>query len=287
MLKTIWYWLCKYVFIVIPDRFFVQLTAFVTYTRLGFRFRFYNLSKPVSFNEKLSFIKINPSCVTLSCYADKIAVRDYVKEQIGEKYLIPLINIYKSPSEIDFKNLPDKFVLKANHGSGWNIICEDKNKFDIERACYTLRKWLKYNAFYLSREYQYKEIKPAIICEEFLGSNIYDYKFFCFKGQPKIIQVDVDRFTNHRRVFYDIKWRKQEFSIRYPISERPIEKPKHLNKMIDICKKLSTPFKFVRVDLYYHASNIYFGELTFIPGGGNEPFRPVEYDYVFGELLEI
>lgn len=286
-LKTIWYLLCRYIFVLIPDKQFVQFTAFVTFKRLGFRFKKYNLKNPVSFNEKLTYLKLNQANTSLACYADKLRVREFITRKIGNQYLIPLIKTYKDPEEINFDILPQSFVLKTNHGSGWNIICTDKNSINYEQVRRKLKKWLSYNSFYFSREYQYKEIEPVIICEKLLDFNIYDYKFFCFDGEPKIVQVDIDRFTDHRRAFYNMNWEKQDFSIRYPISEKEISKPEQLSEMQDICRKLSSQFKFVRVDLYIFKSQIYFGELTFFPGACNEPFNPVEADYSFGELLVI
>lgn len=285
--KHLWYLLCRYILVVIPDRYFVQFTSFVTYKRLGFRYKKLNLKHPVSFNEKLTFLKINKYHNDYSEFADKVQVRKYVEETIGPKYLVPVIKIFNSVEEINFDLLPTSFVLKTNHGSGWNLICRDKNLLDENKVKRQFKRWLKYNAFYLTREYQYKQIKPAILCEEMLEYNLYDYKFFCFDGEPKIIQVDVDRFTNHRRAFFNTKWEKQNFSIRYPVSEKAIEKPSNLNEMISVCKKLSALFGFVRVDLYLVDGCIYFGELTFTPGGGNEPFNPVEYDYIFGRFLNI
>ena len=285
--RHLWYFLCRYVLIIIPDRYFVQLTAFITFKRLGFKFRKFDLINPVSFNEKLTYLKINKSHSDHSMYVDKYKVREYIKEIIGEEYLVPLINVFYSVHEIEWDTLPPSFVLKANHGSGWNVICTNKDLLDIGKTKRQFNKWLKYNAFYLTREYQYKPIRPAIVCEQLLGYNIYDYKFFCFNGEPKIVQIDVDRFTNHRRVFFNMDWERQNFSIRYPASEKVIDKPVKLKEMQEICRKLSSPFRFVRVDLYLHNSKVYFGELTFTPGGGNEPFNPVEADYIFGELLVI
>ncbi len=286
-LRHVWYLLCRYVLIIIPDRLFVQITAFITYSRLGFPYRAYDLSNPVSFNEKLTKLKINPDNVDLCIYADKIEVREYVRNEIGEKYLVPLLGIYKSADEINFNSLPKKFVLKTNHGSGWNIICEDKGKLDFNKTRRRLTKWLTYNAFYLSREYQYKPIIPAILCEQFLERNIYDYKFFCFSGIPKFIQVDINRFYNHKRAFYDTEWTKQEFSIAYPIADFDIIKPDKLQEMLTISRILSKPFKFVRVDMYIHDYEIFFGELTFSPEGGNGPFIPFDYDYKLGSELNL
>lgn len=285
--KQLWYFVCRHILIVVPDRYFVQLTSFITYKRLGFRFKKLDLRNPVTFNEKLTFLKINKAHEGYSEYVDKIKVRKYVEETVGPQYLVPIIKIFHSAGELDLDSLPQSFVLKTNHGSGWNLICRDKYLLDEKKVKKKFKRWLKNNAFYLTREYQYKPIRPAIICEEMLNYNLYDYKFFCFKGKPQIIQVDIDRFTNHRRAFFNNKWERQDFSIRYAVSEKSIERPCQLNEMLDVCRKLSAPFQFVRVDLYVVDSHIYFGELTFTPGGGNEPFNPVESDYMLGKLLEI
>ncbi len=283
--KSLWYWLCRYLLIIIPDKAFCFIISYLTFKRLGFKYYKYNLNNPTSFNEILSSIKISKKNEIYSKYADKFLVREYVAESIGEKYLVNLLGVYKNSSEIDFEALPMQFALKTNHGSGWNVICKDKLTLNFGDTRKILNQWLGYNAFYLSREYQYKNIEPLIICEELLKFDIYDYKFFCFNGNPEIVQLDIDRYTNHKRAFYNMNWVKQDFSIRYEISEKLIEKPIQFDEMKEVCRMLSKPFNFVRVDLYLHKERIYFGELTFFPGGGNEPFNPVEYDFEFGKYF--
>lgn len=285
--RLLWYFFCKYILFLISDRNFILISSFLSYKRLGFRYSKYNLSNPQSFNEKLNVLKLDKINENLWKYADKIEVRKYIQHTIGQQYLVPLLGIYNNADEIDFENLPNQFAMKTNHGSGWNVICKNKGALNIRATARMFNRWLTFNAFYLSREYQYKPIQPAILCEEMLQYNIYDYKFFCFDGEPQIVQLDIDRFTNHKRAFYNMYWEKQNFSIRYKISEKHIEKPKQWEEMKSIARQLATPFRFVRVDLYIHAGHIYFGELTFFPGGGNEPFNPVEADFEFGKYLKL
>lgn len=286
-LFLVWYLSCRYIFIMIPDRLFFQLTSWVTHMRLGFKFSFLNLNTPQSFNEKLNYLKALPLNAEHTMLADKVLVRDYIKQTIGEKYLIPVLGVYKQPEEIDFDKLPQSFILKTNHGSGWNLICKDKSVFNKNKAIKLFKRWLSFNAYFLSREKQYKSIKPLILCEQLLKYEIYDYKFFCFDGKPEFVQVDIDRFTNHKRVFFDMKWGKQPFSIRYEIFEKTIPKPPHLEEMISVSCTLSKNLKFCRVDLYVHDNKVYFGEITLIPGGGNEPFLPQTYDKEIGNYLKI
>ncbi len=283
----IWYFACRYIFIIIPDKLFFQFISWVTHIRLGYKFSFLKLSSPQTFNEKLNYLKLLPLNHTYSILADKFLVRDYVKKTIGEKYLIPLLGVYEYAQQINFDSLPDSFILKTNHGSGWNIICREKSTLDKKKAIKLLKRWLSFNAYYLSREKQYKNIKPLVICEQLLEYELYDYKFFCFNGRPEFLQIDIDRFSNHRRAFFDMEWRKLPFSIRYKISEKNIPKPIQLQEMISVATMLSKGIIFCRVDMYVHRNQIYFGEMTFIPGGGNEPFSPPEYDKVVGNYLSI
>lgn len=250
-----------------------------------------NFSKPKTFNEKIIWLKLNKLYNNAYILADKYLVRDYIKDKIGDKYLIPLIGVFSNSKEINFNSLPNSFVLKTNHGSGWNILCDKKkdlNEYEIKRK---LDYWLNLNYYNIGLEYQYKKIKPLIICETYLTNNksnpLIDYKLFCFNGLVKYIQVDIDRFTNHTRKFYDTNWNVQPFSTLYPRSSKNLEKPSCLNEMIEIANILSCEFHFLRVDLYYYEGKIYFGELTFHHGGGYEPFHPSEYDRILGQELKI
>ncbi|MCB9201609.1 MAG: hypothetical protein H6604_00980 [Flavobacteriales bacterium] len=257
----------------------------LTHIRLKYKPYKLNLSNPKTFNEHLNYKKLKENYPLGTIVADKVKVRTYIKEKIGEKYLIPIHGIYSSADEVNFKELPKGFALKTNHGSGWNVICQDKEKLDIQATKNKFSKWLKYNAYYLSREWQYKDIQPLIICEKLLKYEIFDYKFFCFKGQPIFIQVDIDRFTNHTRNFYDLEWNLQGFGINYPLFNKKIEKPAQLQEMIEVSKVLSKDFDFVRVDLYVYENKVFFGELTLYPGGGFEPFLSIEQDLEMGEYF--
>lgn len=281
-----WYYACRYIFILIPDKIFFQFTSWVTHVRLGFKFRFLNLYKPQTFNEKLNYFKLMPLNSFHTMLADKVLVREYIANRIGEDYLVPAFGVYASPSQIIYEKLPDSFILKTNHGSGWNMICRNQSTFDKEKATKLFNRWLSFNAYYLSREKQYKNIKPLILCEQLLEYDIYDYKFFCFEGEPKFVQVDIDRFTNHKRAFFDMNWKQLPFSIRYEISEKKVLPPDQLAEMIEVAKILSSDINFCRIDLYIHHNKVYFGEITLIPGGGNEPFNPQEYDQEVGKYIQ-
>lgn len=286
-IRFIWYYICKYILLHLSDSIFYNLLGFITHARFGKKYRWMNLRSPVTFNEKVNYLKVNRPQIDGTLWADKVAVREYVSEKIGEKYLIPLHGVYSDAREIDFDKLPKGFALKTNHGSGWNIICNDKNKLDKNKSVTKLNKWLKYNAYYLSREWQYKDIKPKIMCEELLVYDIYDYKFFCFHGKPKIIQVDVDRFTNHTRAFFDENWNRLDFSLTYPQTEKEIEKPEQYEEMYKIASVLAANTIFLRIDLYIHNDKVFFGEITLHPEGGFAPFIPEKYNKVIGELINI
>lgn len=250
--------------------------------RLGYDL---NLDNPQTFNEKIQWIKVyyhNPLYTTC---ADKYKVRDYVQEKIGKKYLNDIYGFYESVDEIDLDQLPKKFVLKPSHSSGHVIICTDKSKVDWNKEFKKMKKWIKENFFYKNGEWQYKDIKPRIICEKLLDSNINDYKFFCFNGEPKFIQVDYDRYIEHKRRIYDINWIKADFSLMHEDDNREIPKPINFDLMLELSRILSKEFHFVRVDFYEVESKLYLGELTFTPGNGMEFFRPIEWDKKLGDYF--
>jgi hypothetical protein len=199
--------------------------------------------------------------------------------------------VYESPEQIPYDTLPDRFVLKVTHGSGWTILCRDKSEFDRNFAAERLSRWLQTNFFDVGREWAYREIKPRIVCEQFIsddGTNPpLDYKIFCFHGEPKYIQVDYHRFTAHTRNIYDLDWRQLPCRFEYPNEKRLHEPPKVLPELIAMARRLSSEFPFVRVDLYVVGSRIFFGELTFYPEKGVGRFRPREYDYVFGSHIDL
>lgn len=251
-----------------------------------------NLAKPMRYTEKIQWSKLHDSSDRRSLLSDKYAVRNWVEETIGSQYLIPLLGVWGSADEINVDKLPIKFVLKTNNASGTNVLVKDKRKMNWDKVRRTLNDWLSMDYAYYSFEMQYKDIEPKIIAEEFMlpvegESDLRDYKFLCFNGEPAYIWVDVNRNTNHARAVYDINWGLQPWN-QYDYPERiNVQKPQSLEEMIDIARALSKGFPHVRVDLYEIDGRPYFGEMTFTNGSGFERIDPIEYDELLGDMWAI
>ena len=243
-----------------------------------------NLQHPKTYNEKIQWLKLYDSTPLKTRLSDKFLVRDWVKEKIGEEYLIPLLGVWDNFDEIDFDKLPDQFVLKANHGSGWNIIVKDKATFDWEDAKKKFDSWMRTNfAFLCGFELQYLNISPKIIAEEYLenGNNdLFDYKVFCFDGRAESVMFLSERKQGLKMAFYDLNWNKLPFVYSYPQNEKPIPKPEKLELLIELAEKLAAGFAHVRVDFYVlNDGSIKFGEMTFSSASGicewNIPKSPI------------
>jgi len=249
-----------------------------------------NLDQPLTFNEKIQWLKLYDRKPFYSILADKYAVREYVSKHVGEIYLNELIGVYTNVEDIPIASLPNEFVLKVTNGSGWNIICPDKGLLAWNSSKATLKKWLCSDYYRLGREWAYKNIVPKIICEKFLrdeqGEMPKDFKFFCFNGTPLFIQVDLDRFENHSRLFYDPIWKKMPFEVHYPSHKDDMRKPERLEEMLFVASSLSKGIPFCRVDLY-SLPEIIFGEITLYPGNGSEKFRPEEFDTHWGKYISL
>ena len=249
-----------------------------------------NWDNPITFCEKIQWMKLYNRHPIQTICADKYLARKFVAEHVGPDILIPLFGVYKNANEIDFTKLPSKFVLKANHGCAWNIICKNKETLDQDVVRKNLNSWLQIDYSTYGGEWVYKNIPRRIICEQFIGeddNDVPDFKFYCFNGKPEFVQVSLERFHHHKMAFYNMSWEKQPLSITYPPYSGPIEKPVNFERMVEIAKKLSENFKFIRVDLYNVKGKIYFGELTFYPGDGILEFMPKSYDLIFGDLLDL
>lgn len=249
-----------------------------------------NLENPKTFNEKLQWEKIYSNNNLAKQCADKIKVLKYVEEKIGRKYINELIATYPNTKNIDFSKLPNKFVLKATHDSGSVLIVKNKSKIDFKKLK-EIEKNLKINYGHFSKEWVYDSIKPKIIIEKFLeskdGTSLKDYKIFCFNGEPKIIQVDLDRFESHKRNFYDTSWNRLDLEILYPSVDYNVKKPDLVNEMLEVTKKLAKPFNHVRVDWYIHKNKLIFGEMTFFHGSGFEEFNSREWEEQMGSWFEV
>jgi len=250
-----------------------------------------NLNSPKSFNEKLHWLNLSGYLEKYSPLADKYTVREYVTSKIGSQYLNELYGVYNNVAEIDFSVLPQKFVLKATHGSNWNILCKDKNKLDLEATKRQLGKWLNTNYYRKYRETVYKNIPPKIICEHFLEdenlNDLIDYKFLCFHGRVQFIDVLFNRSTAISEIFYDRDWIICPFVTDTPNNPVNLGKSKNFEKMKEIAEILAEGIPFVRIDLYNVNSTILFGEMTFLPMGGYEKFHPNEWDYKLGTYLDL
>ena len=285
--QIIWWKSCKYFLVHLPFKNFLKLVFWINNFRLGTKY--YNLcfNDPRTFNEKIIYLMLNDRNDLIPITTDKIRVRKFVKDRIGKKYLIPLVKIFNSIDEIEFSDLPKQFALKTTHGcGGWNLICENKDQISWKNEKGKLKGFLKMNPYFISREWQYN-FRPKLICEELIGYNLIDYKFFCSKGIVKAIQVDLGRFTKHERIILNPKWEKLNIYLRYKDSLVDIKKPSKLKKMIEISEKLSSSFLICRVDLFFYKNQIYFGEITHSPGGGVEPFMDYQQDLDFGRLFSF
>ncbi|MBO4557317.1 MAG: glycosyl transferase [Bacteroidales bacterium] len=270
-----------------PERYIRKLF----YARMGYPL---NLACPVTYNEKLQWLKLywhNPVLTTL---VDKAAVKDYVAEKIGREYIIPTIGLWERPQEIDWEALPRQFVLKCTHDSGGLVICRDKESFDRGAAVRVLKKSLRHNYYYEGFEWPYKNVKPRILAEPYLEDvatkELRDYKFFCFDGEVKALFVATDRGKAGEDVkfdFFDAEYNHLPIKQGHENAATPPQRPAHFEQMKQLAATLSKDFPHVRVDFYEANGQVYFGEMTFFHHGGWTKFDPAQWDYTFGEWLKL
>lgn len=252
-----------------------------------------NLDNPQTYDEKIQWLKLYDSTPEKGRLSDKYLVRTWIAEQIGEEYLVPLLGVYNSPDEIDFNVLPDKFVLKATHGCGWNILVRDKQALNIEAAKAQLQTWLDMDYSFVEMfELQYRYCEPRIIAEAYLeneNDDLYDYKFFCFGGEVACIGFVRGRGGNSGEACFTKHWEKLPCTYyTHPRIEEDIPRPPQLECALAIAEKLSQGFPHVRVDLYLLPDgSIRFGEMTFSTLTGISLWNPPEYNYAFGSLIDL
>lgn len=254
-----------------------------------------DLKNPKTFQAKINWLKLHDKKPEYVNLVDKLTVKAYVSNLIGSQHVIPTLGVWNCFDEIDFNNLPDKFVLKTNHGGGSNgvMIVSDKSSLDIAHARRKLNKAIRLDISKNFREWPYKDVSRKIFAEQYIEDNtredLKDYKFFCFNGVPKFFKVDFNRFSKHQANYYDLNWNLLPFGEigLMPDTNKIILPPPNFDKMIDFAKKLSVGLQFVRVDLYNVAGNILFGELTLYPASGLGPFAPDEWNYIVGDYLNL
>lgn len=252
-----------------------------------------DLDHPVSYNEKVQYRKVHDPLRAVKTYlTDKFAVRGWVGERIGERYLVPCFGVWDRFEDIDFSVLPNQFVLKATHGCAMTMIVHDKNRMDMEHAAKQFEIWLSTNFAYCNgMEMQYKDIPPRIIAEHYLENSkgdLYDYKFWCFDGEVKYIQFLSNRSQELLMSFYDKDWVLQPFRYDHPNHPCAIERPADLEEMISVAERLSQGFDHVRVDLYDTPNEgVKFGEMTFSSASGYCAWSPPEADFMLGDLWSL
>lgn len=251
-----------------------------------------DLENPKKFSEKLQWLKLYDRKPIYTEIVDKFEVRKFIEEKLGEDILIPLLGHWEDVESIEWDKLPNQFVLKATHDSGGVVICKDKTTFDFEEAKIKLNDYLSRNYYLAGREWPYKHVKPRIIAEKYMvdesGYELKDYKFFCFNGEPKLLQVDFDREEGHVKNLYDLEWNLLDFEYNVPNNpDKHIEKPRKFDEMIENAGKLSSGIPYVRVDFYSINDEIFFGEMTLYPTSGFGKFNPLSYDDLLGSYLEL
>lgn len=250
-----------------------------------------NLKDPKTFNEKLQWYKLYycaDNQLVVDC-TDKYRVREYISNKGYQNLLTNLLGVWDTAEDINWELLPNKFVLKCTHGCAYNIICTNKETFDFVKAVKQLNAWLKEDFSRFNVELHYGKISPKIICEEFLGEAITDYKFFCFDGEPEFFYVSTD-LVNDRQAemgFFNMDGSKIPL-IRNDYKDiGELVFPNYLNDMIEVSKRLSRDFPFVRVDFFITDETFKFAELTFTPGAAMMPINPERYDMEWGTKLNL
>jgi len=250
-----------------------------------------NLKNPKNLNEKIQWLKLFWKNELVVKCADKYEMRQYVIDNECEEILLDLYGVYNTVDEIDFGKLPKKLALKATHGCGYNIICDDKENLDIEKVRKQLRKWLKNDFSKENAEIHYSKIKPRIICEKFIesesGGFLYDYKIFCFNGKAELVLICTDRENGLKRYIVDMDWKPlKHLEKNFPVKEFP-KRPECFDRIVYYAEKLSKPFPFVRMDFYEYEGKPILGEMTFTPVAGMITYFDENELEKLGNIIEL
>lgn len=268
----------------IPDKAFLEMKY-----RLIMKKKL-DLENPVTFNEKLQWLKLYDRNPEYTKMVDKYEAKEYVSKIIGEEYIIPTLGVWDKFEDIDFEKLPNQFVLKPTHTSGNVYVCNDKKSINYKELRKKVNKWLKRKYFFMHREWPYKNVKPRIIAEKYMkdkSGELLDYKFYCFNGKPKLMLICSDRFKSMKETYFDMDGHLLTLKdVEYERDES-MQKPICFEKMKEFAYKLSNEIPFLRVDFYEIEGKIYFGELTFYTAAGFEQLNPSDAVIKMGKILEL
>lgn len=277
----------KNYFSFLPDKIYLSLRFRL---KMG---KWINWKNPLTYNEKLQWLKVYNRRKEYSRLVDKYEVKEYVRSIIGDEYVIPTLGMWENAEDIDITNLPDQFVLKTTHSGGNTgvVICKDKSNFDLAAARQKLRLSLSHSIYKGLREWPYKDVKPRIMAEAYMSDNkhdtLLDYKFYCFDGEPKVLVIATGRNENLCFDYFDMDFNHLPFEQGGPNSQKSIAKPQNMEKMIELAATLSKGMPHVRMDFYEVNSQVYFGEYTFFDSSGMANFNPIEWDYKFGSYIKL
>lgn len=251
-----------------------------------------NLDNPKTLNEKIWWLLLNEDLSVKSRLTDKIEAKEWAKNIIGEEHISKTYEIWNTPEDINFDALPEAFVLKASHGCRMNIIVQNKTEFIKnfkEKAINCMTKWLQTNYYNYNAEVQYKSIKPRILAEEYTVQTVdkrrTDYQIHCFNGEPIYIEHNWYKDGICNPFLYNTDCSQANFCFSYKYQKIEIEHTEHINEMLDMARKLSKDFKYVRVDFRDCKDRVIFGEMTFSPFSGFIKINPKEYDLKLGEKI--
>jgi len=260
-------------------------------------YRFYlngeiDLEKPVTFNEKLNWLKLHDRREIYTKMVDKYAAKEFVGDIIGMEHIIPAIGIWDDVDSIPFDTFPKKFVIKCTHDSGSVVVVNDRDKFDREKVKADYRERLKQNYFYPYREWPYKDVKPRILAEKYMetlnGEPLVVYKLFCFNGLPKIAQIiQNDKFPNESIDYVDMDFCLMDIRQNFPNSKNHLNPPDTWEEMKEFASKLSEGIPFIRVDFYEIEHKLYFSEFTFYSDAGMVAFEPEKWDKILGDWISL
>lgn len=254
-----------------------------------------NLKNPTKFSEKVQWLKLHDHNPLYTTLVDKYCVKEYVRERLGSEYVIPVIAAWNSPKDIDWKALPNQFVMKTNHDGGGHgvVICKDKSKLSVNKALEEINHSFYRSSYMVGREWPYKNVPKKIFAEQYVTDSkgeLKDYKFFCFNGKVRCFKIDYNRQVYHQANYYD----PQCHLLRYgeaaypPNFDADIHIPENIQEMIALAEKLAKDIPFVRIDFYNVDGRIYFGEITFYPAGGMSKWvEEVDVDSLWGEWLQL